>query len=250
MSPVRYAAFAMLVLLLTVGRLGAQGVDTIRVGNPTIAGSLMPLTTDTVDDYVLAGGQRQLTGTTIRSIVMHQERGDRVYEIRTTSSGAGDTTFSTMVVRVQDLSLIFHRVKAQHDSAAVTVSRDHLTGWVVLPNQPPVLLDRTMDHPVFGVEGQIPWLFPLLPLTAGYRAVVTHFSQWSGAESFSTVAVVASERVTVGRRSFDCWEVDTGFLGPPGYRMYRWVDKQSRRVIQSVLRGAGTGPEYWSLLHV
>jgi hypothetical protein len=248
MSPVRIAAFVILVLPLTLGRLTAQGVDTIRVGDATIARSLMPLTTDTVDDYTVTGGQRQLTGTTIRSIAMHQERGDGVYEIRTTSTGAGDTTFSTMVVRVQDLSLIFHRVKARSDSAAVTVSRDHLTGWVVLPNQPAVLLDRTLEHPVFGVEGQLPWLLPLLPFTTGFRAVVTHFSEWSGAESFSTVAVVASERVTVAGRSFDCWELDTGPLGPPGYRMYRWVDKQSRRVIQSVLRGTGTGPEYWSVL--
>jgi hypothetical protein len=235
---------------LTLSRLEAQGVDTIRVGNPAIAGSLMPLTTDTVDDYVLTGGHRQRTGTTIRSIVMHQDPGDRTYEIRTTSTGGGDTTLSTMVVRVHDLSLVFHRVKARSDSAAVTVSRDHLTGWVVLPNQPPVLLDRMLEHPVFGVEGQVPWLFPLLPLATGFRAVVTHFSQWSGTENWSAVAVVASERVTIAGQSFDCWEVDMGPLGPPGYRMYRWVEKQSRRVIQSVLRGTGTGPEYWSYLRL
>lgn len=37
-----------------------------------------------------------------------------------------------MVVRVRDLALIFHRGKAHADSATVTVSRDHLTGWSVL----------------------------------------------------------------------------------------------------------------------
>lgn len=77
-----------------------------------------------------------------------------------------------------------------------------------------------------------------------------HFSQWSGVENWGAVVVVASERVTVAAQSFDCWKVDVGPLGPPGYRMYRWVDKQSRRVIQSVLRGTGTGPEYWSYLRL
>lgn len=250
MPPVRHAALGVLLVPLMLGRLQAQGPDTIRVGNPAIASSLMPLTTDTVDDYVLSSGHRQLTGTTVRSIVLHQDGPDHVYEIRATSTGGGDTTFSTMAVRVRDLSLIFHRVKARSDSAAVTLSRDHLTGWVVLPNQPPVLLDRTLEHPVFGVEGQVPWLLPLLPFATGFRAVVPHFSQWSGVENWGAVVVVASERVTVAAQSFDCWKVDVGPLGPPGYRMYRWVDKQSRRVIQSVLRGTGTGPEYWSYLRL
>jgi hypothetical protein len=153
-----------------------------------------------------------------------------------------------MVVRMRDLALIFHRVKAHDDSAAVTVSHDHLTGWVALPNTAPVLLDRTLDHPVFGVEGQVPWLLPLLPLSAGFRGFVPHFSQWNSAEKMDTVVVVGSERVTLAGHSFDCWKVDVGPLGPPGYRMYRWIDKHSRRVIQSVLRGAGAGPEYWSYL--
>jgi hypothetical protein len=141
-------------------------------------------------------------------------------------------------------------MKARSDSAAVTVSHDHLTGWVVLPNQPPILLDRTLEHPVFGVEGQVPWLLPLLPLTAGFHAVVPHFSQWSGAEKWDAVAVVASERVTLATRSVDCWKVDAGPMGPPGYRMYRWIGQQSRRVIQSALLTTGPGPEYGSYLRI
>jgi hypothetical protein len=119
---------------------------------------------------------------------------------------------------------------------------------VVLPNQPVILLDRTLEYPVFGVEGQVPWLLPLLPLAAGYRAVVPHFSQWRGGEGWDTVTVVASERVTVGGRSYDCWRVDAGPVGPPGYRMHRWIDKVSRRVVQSALRGGDAEPEYWSYL--
>jgi hypothetical protein len=123
-----------------------------------------------------------------------------------------------------------------------------LTGWVVLPNQPLILLDRSLDHPVFGVEGQVPWLLPLLPLAAGYRAQVPHFSQWNGGEEWDTVTVVGSERVMLGSQSFDCWKVDTGPLGPPGYRMYRWIEKTSRRVVQSVLRGGASEPQYWAYL--
>jgi hypothetical protein len=152
-----------------------------------------------------------------------------------------------MAIRAKDLSLIFHRVKGARDSAAVSASRNHATAWVVLPNQPVRLFDLTLPAPVFGVEGQIPWLLPLLPLAAGYRAVVPHFSQWEGREAWDSVAVIGTETVSAGGRTYEAWKVDLGPLGPPGYRMTRWIDRRTRRVVQSVLRGS-SGAEYWSSL--
>jgi len=243
------AAFSIVCVLAASPARKAQGPEIIRAGNPALMATRMPLTTDTVDNYVLSNGVRELAGTTVRAITQPQAGAESVYEIRTIHSTVrGDTSVTIMVVRTQDLSLVFHRVKAPRDSAAVTASRTHLTGWVVLPNQPVILLDRSLEYPVFGVEGQVPWLLPLLPLAAGYGVVVPHFSQWQGGEQWDTVTVVGSERVTIGRQSFDCWKLDTGPLGPPGYRMYRWVDKGSRRVVQSVLRAAVDGREYWSYL--
>jgi hypothetical protein len=210
----------------------------------------MPLGTDTVDDYAVTDGVRQPTGTSIRSIVRRADGAEPAYEIGTVQWGTqADTTVTTMRIRASDLSLIFHRVKATHDSAAVSASRDHLTGWVVLPDQPVMLLDQALEHPVFGVEGQVPWLLPLLPFAAGYVAAVPHYSEWSGREKWDTVTVVGSEQVQIGSRSYDCWRVDAGRLGPPGYRMTRWIDKRTHRVVQSALRGSTPGgSEYWSYL--
>ncbi len=242
----------LLLVLLGGHAGGAAGVQTpevVLVGSPALRGAGIRLGSDTVDNYVVNGGTRQSTGVTIRTITARQDSLDPVYEIRTLHwSVQGDTGISTMVVRASDLSLVFHRVKGARDSAAVTASRIHLTAWVVLPNQPVRLYDRPLEQPVFGVEGQIPWLFPLLPLAPSYVAVVAHFSQWDGREVLDTVRVTGTERVSIGSRSFDCWRVDLGLLGPPGYRMTRWVDSRTRRVVQSVLRGTGPGPEYWSYL--
>jgi len=242
-------AIALFLVPIAVPRAAAQTPDTVRVGSPSLAGARPPLTSDTVDNYVVTGGARRLAGTTVRTITRRDDPLEPVYEIRTAHwIAGGDTSHSTMVVRVRDLSLVFHRVKAPRDSAAVTASRAHLTGWVVLADQPATLLDRTLAHPVFGVEGQVPWLFPLLPLAAGYTAVVPHFSQWDGGEQWATITVVGPERVTIGARAFECWKVDAGPLGPPGYRAYAWVDRQSRRVVQAALRGPGGDREYWSSL--
>ena len=249
MSRMLQAALVILTSVSTPRWVRAQAPDTIHAGSPALRGATMPLTTDTVDNYTLTGGVRQLSSTTVRSITRHQDAAEPTYLIRTLHwTARGDTSVTTMVVRADDYSLVFHRVKAPRDSAAVTASRNHLTGWVVLPNQPVILLDRALEHPVFGVEGQIPWLLPLLPLAAGRQFVVPHFSQWDSAEKWDVVTVIGSEDVTVGSRSFDCWKVDMGSLGPPGYRMYRWVDKASRRIVQSMLRGGATETEYWSYL--
>lgn len=243
------AAAALLGVAAAGGPLTAQRVDTVRVGSPSVRAASMPLTSDTVDSYALRAGVRTPVSTTVRTITHEREGPEPVYRIHTLHWAAqGDTSTSTITVRASDLSLVYHRVKASHDSAAVSASRDHLTAWVVLPRQPVLLLDRTLERPVFPVEGQVPWLLPLLPLAPGYRAAIPHFSQWDGREAWMNLEVLADESVTIGARTYRCWKVDTGPLGPPGYRMIRWIDQGSRRVVQSVLRGGGDGPEYWSHL--
>jgi hypothetical protein len=238
------------LLMLSSSGLAAQRVDTVVVGSASLRSARLDPGIDTVDSYVVAGSQRTPTSTTIRTITSRQESGEQRYIIRTLHwAPRGDTGVSVMTLR-GDYSVVQHRVKGLRDSAAITASRSHLTGWVVLPDQPIMLIDRDIDHPVFPVEGQIPWLFPLLPLAPGYRAVVARFSQWDNKEVWSELAVIASENVELKGRTFDCWKVDTGALGPPGYRMFRWIDRRTRRVIQSVLRGADGQPEYWSYLRV
>lgn len=245
--PSRFAL--VLAVAFAPHRLAAQVPDTVRVGSLALADARLFPTSDTVDNYIVTGGARTLAGTTVRTITRLEDPLEPGYRIHTVHwTAGGDTSHTTMVVRSRDLSLVFHRVKAPRDSAAVTAWRGHLTAWVVLPGQPVALLDRELAHPVFGVEGQVPWLLPLLPLAAGYMAAVPHFSPWDGGERWTTISVIGAERVTLGTRTFDCWKVDVGAVGPPGYRMVRWVDRQSRRVVQSALRGPDGEREYWSFV--
>jgi hypothetical protein len=157
----------------------------------------------------------------------------------------GDTTVGSIVMRATDYALLHHRVKAANDSAAVTANAGHLTGWVALPNEPIQLIDQPLAHPVFPIEGQMPWLFPLLPLAQGYSAAIPHFSMWQRGEQWKTIAVVGSDLVEHGGRLRDCWRVDGGELFP-GYRITYWVEKSTRRIVEGVAKGADAGPEYWA----
>ncbi len=242
--------FALFLLSLPVLRSTshAQDPDTVYAGSPALGSFLPPLGTDTIYGYVDAGGNRSPLNVALLTISEGGEGPDGYWRVvnRHVSLPGNDTTSTLILFRKSDFSLVHHSVSAPGDSASVTVAGDRLTGWVVLPGEPPSLLDLELPHPVLPVDGPSPWFFSLLPLREGYTAVVPRFNMWSGGEVWKTYTVVASEFVEAGERSYACWKVDAGPLGPPGYTAFCWVDKSSRRVVQSALLNPDGGTEYWS----
>lgn len=231
----------------SVPSLAAQAVDTVRVGSPSLLGAAPEPGT-----FVIESFRRENDVDTPISTTRQTVRAGRLGEVNAwfveTEHRSDDTTRSSIAVRADDLSLVHHRVKASRDSAAVSATHDYLTGWVVLPEEPVRLLDLELQHPVFPVEGQIPWLFPLLPLAEGYTAAIPHFSQWDGGESWTEIRVLGREAIELNGRSRDCWRVDGGELFP-GYRVTYWVDPETRRVVRGIARSdTAEGPEYWSRL--
>jgi hypothetical protein len=233
-------------LFAVAGGLGAQQVDTVRVGSRALEGATLIAGSYTLASFERTDDRETRISATTQSVT-HDRHGDlNVYRIHTTHvTESGDTTVASIVVSGVDFALVHHRVKASRDSTAVTAGMRHLTGWVVLPDEPIQLIDQRLTRPVFPVEGQIPWLFPLLPLAEGYAAAIPHYSQWERGEEWKTIRVIGSERLERNGRGRDCWKVDGGELFP-GYRVTYWVDKDTRRVVEGVARGAEGEPEYWS----
>ena len=240
MLPIMLAAFA------PPG--AAQRVDTVRVGSASLRPGLLRPGTYAHESYRVDGGTRVLVSRTVQTVEARRE----TFVIRTTHASPSDTSHSVTVVRRADLALVHHQVRARRDSTDVTANGEQLTGWSVLPNTPTRLIGLRLAQPVFPIEGQIPWLMGLLPLEVGYRAAVPHFSEWAGREGWDELEVQATERISIeagagaGGASFDCWRLDAGPMGPPGYRFTRWIDRATRRVVQSALRGPAGQTEYWS----
>jgi hypothetical protein len=222
----------------------AQGMDTVRAGSNLVQPGLLAPGTYVHHNYRVDGGVRTLASRTIQAV----EATPETFVIRTTHATSADSSHSLTVVRRADLAMVHHQVRAPLDSTDVTVNGRYLTGWAVLPNTPMQLIGLRLDGPVFPIEGQIPWLMGLLPLGEGYHAAVPQFSEWAARETWGLLEVLAVERITVEGAAYDCWKVDTGPLGPPGYRMTRWIDQATRRVVQSALLGPAGQTEYWSWL--
>lgn len=236
--------------LAVVPTVAAQQVDTVRVGSLAFSGVSLQTGMYSMESFRRADGQDTPISTTSQAISRDRQGDLDMYTIHTTHvSAEGDTTIGVIVARAHDYALLHHRVKAENDSAAIAVSAKYVTGWVVLPDEPIELIDQQLNGSVFPIEGQIPWLFPLLPLADGYSAAVPHYSQWAGGEEWSMIRVVGSERVILNGHERDCWKVDGGELFP-GYGVTYWVEKGSRRVVQGVARGVEPGPEFWSKLSI
>ncbi len=252
MLNMRAAALASsaIVAALLPTALPAQRVDTVRVGSPSLAGATLVPGRRAIESVLRptpGGADTRISATTL-DISRTTMAGIDVYVLASVHAPVdGDTTTSITVVRAADFALVHHKVKADHDSAAATATDGYLSAWVVLPGEPVRLMTLTLDHPVFPVEGQMPWLLPLLPFAEDYVAAVPRFSEWDGGETWQTITVVGSERITQGGRAYECWTIDAGPLGPPGYRAMHWIDKRTRRILQSALRGEGGGTEYWAL---
>lgn len=250
MRALRCACVAGGWLTAAAPTVAAQDVDTVRVGSSVLRDVQLQTGTYTIESVQRVDGRDTPLSVTTQAITRDRHGGIDVYVIHTTHAAAdGDTTTGVIVARASDFALVHHRVKAVGDSTAVAVADGYLTGWVVLPGEPIRLLDQRLVGSVFPIEGQVPWLFPLLPLEEGYAAAIPHYSQWAGVEQWFTIRVVGLERVTLNGQELDCWKVDGGELFP-GYRATYWVDQRSRRVVQGVARGTEPGPEYWSWLRM
>jgi len=242
----RVLSFGMILALASPVVLRAQEVDTVYVGSPSLADAGLIPGTYVIENHRREGGVDAMTGTT-RQTVRRAERGGIPVWVVEFEHVSGDTTRSSMVSRADDFSLVHYQVRAPRDSAAVTAGDGHLTGWTVLPEQPAQLLDRELEEAVFPIEGQVPWLFPLLPLREGYAAAIPHFNPWSGGETWSEIRVLGPETIDVHGRPVACWKVDGGELFR-GYRVTYWIDRETRRVVRGEARGEGEGPVYWSEL--
>ncbi len=232
---------------LAVGTAFSQ--DTVQVGSRMLEGATLRLGTTSVESFRLHQGDRTPVSRSIQTIEQALEDGVPVYRITIVHSavGRGDSAITSIVVRKKDFALLRHRVNASLDSAVVSCSHGYLTGWVVLPNKPILLFDRKASRPVLPVDGPAPWLLGALPLDTNFHVFMPRYSMWETKEFIEEIHVLGTEILEREGRSVECWKVDNGPFAIPGYRAYRWVDKRSQRILQSVLRGKAEEPEYWSI---
>jgi hypothetical protein len=244
--PIRHLIFVFFYFFICNRTSIAQ--DTLRPGNLILEDVSLPLGSVSFESIKIHQGTRTPVNKSVLTIRQGIEEGVPAYEVTILhqAAGRGDSALTTIVVRWHDLALLRHKVNASRDSAAVLYSHGFPSGWVVLPDKPILLIDRKISQPVFPVDRPVPWLLGSLPLKENFRAVLSRYSMWQDREVFDEIHVLGSETLKRNGKNIECWKVDNGPFAIPGYRAFRWVEKQSKKVVQTVLRGNDDQPEYWT----
>ena len=241
--------FTLNLLAATIAVVSlSHGQETIRVGAPMLAGATLPLGTTYIESFKVEKGIHTPINQSIQTIVRSVEDGVPVYQVSIVHWAiGGDSALTSITLREKDFSLLRHKVKAPRDSAVVMYSSGHLSGWVVLPERPILLIDAKVPALVFPLDGPSPWLLSAFPLGENLSIILPRYSMWDNREVLTELKVVGTETLERGGMNIDCWKVDNGPFAIPGYRAYRWVDKKTKKILQTVLRGKADQPEYWSI---
>jgi len=213
-------------LALSLVMLAPAPADTLHVGDRSFS---IPVGADTIDNYVVRGGEEQLVVTYVQTITEVPE-GYLVVQENISRSGAS-LSLDSLLLAEGSLATAWHgdvtpngrRHVAFTDGRVRGISVDSLgTETPVDAAIPPGLFDYSVatlvaDH---------------LPLESGYEATLATYDITRGPAHVS-LAVVAVDTISVEGGTREAWRMEVAF---DGRTVTRWIDRMTRRELEWVLQ--------------
>jgi len=233
-SAARRARYGTTLLLLCSAQ---ASIAQQQITPSSIAARGLPIRADTVDGL---GGEKEAHnwfGSYIYAVARTTIGGKPAYLVTMNYASKEKGTFQsdTLALDATTLAPLWRRFHARTDSASVTFTGRHATGWS-LQNDRRVTLDFELPETSFAGP-MLRWILPALPLAAGYQGNFSTFNMWRNAEDRGTIAVSSAETVDIGEKKYDAWLLQS----PTGGRT--WVEKSTGRILQIFTPDARKG--YW-----
>ena len=227
----RYGA-ALLVLCSAQASIAQQ-----QITPSSIAAHGLPIRADTVDGFGGEKDARSWFGSYIYAVARATLGGKPAYFVTMnyTSKEKGTFQSDTLALDATTLAPLWRRFHARTDSASVTFTGRHATGWS-LQNDRRVTVDFQLPETSFAGP-MLRWILPSLPLAAGYQGSLSTFNIWRNAEDRGTITVSSAETVDIGEKKYDSWLLQS----PMGGRT--WVEKSTGRILQVFTPDSRKG--YW-----
>jgi PadR family transcriptional regulator len=234
----RTAPSVFLLWVIAARGAGAQAPMAPVLSPASVAARGLPIRTDTLD--FLTGSRRQFQGYYVHAVARAALGGRQAYIVTMNHRSPGsDDHFQSDTVAVDSatLSPVWHRYHAWDDSAVVSFSGRHATGWS-LRNGRSTKVDFTLSDAAF--DGSlVRWILGGLPLAPGYQETITAFDIWSNKEQFTRFTVTGTEAVPLRSAKVESWVLEPS----SGYR--RWIAKQSAVIVQEYDPKGGGGIGFW-----
>ena len=186
----------------------------------------LPIRADTVDGLAGDKEAHNWFGFYVYGVSRATIGGKSAYLVTTnyTSKEKGTFQSDTLALDAANLAPLWRRFHARTDSASVTFSGRHASGWSI-QNDKRVTVDYQLPETSFAGP-MLRWVLPALPLAAGYQATLSTFSIWRNAEDRAAINVSGAETVDVAGKTYDAWLLQS----PSGGRT--WVDKSTSGIVQ------------------
>jgi hypothetical protein len=210
----------------------ASSLQAQSVRAPQPDGRRLQLGTDSMEVFLVRGGDRLRTGTIVDRLdtirVDGEVRFQRVYSRIDSILGNG---VDTLIDRFPDL--VPRSVASRSDGGGTETllwREGRLTGSVGQPGQAKRLIDTTVAFSLYS-GASFDLIVRASPLADGYSIATSGYSGRKGARRFSA-RVVGSEKLP---NFGDTWRVDADYGGLP---VTFWIAKSSRRLVRQLIHVA------------
>jgi len=182
-------------------------------------------------------------------IAVKLEKATGLYEVLIGNYTTNETQSITKIYLKNDnLQTVSLFLKATCDSAAINWVNDRLVGWAHYPPKEPFLFNEVSNFKPFTQSGNVPWYLGVIRYENMETFILPIFNTFTGSYKWSQYMVLGKERITAMNKEFDCWKIDAGRVGPPGYNKTVWIDSKSGLIIKSELIKDSSSPKYVMVL--
>lgn len=232
------------VLAISVSNAQTTDTDTIFTFQDVIG--KIKTGTDTLVSFIESDGVKDKISENVRKI----DFANNQYKITTYNIPAGNDDFTKVeaILDAGDLHILSFYLKAKNDSALAKYNKGQIRGWLQIPRKEKMLINYTYDGNTFLSDGNTPWLIGLLDLKENSTIVIPVFHLFSNSLRWKSYTVLGEESITIKDITFNCWKVDAGPQGPPGFNAFHWYDKPSGQLLRVELSKDGESARYVSEL--
>ena len=234
--------FVFLILLMGCSRLTAQYPfprDTIRSLADRFNRTKIRIGSDTLVTFKVKDGVRSKISDNIITIAASQD--NKFYKITTQNIPTGNDNVTTVhaLIDFDDLHLIQIKLEAKTDSGYAEFRDRHVTGWSRLPKENLKTIDFQSNDEPFLNDGNTPWFAGLFPMEKNKIVVVPEFVLFTNTIKYVEYTAIKQETIETEYGGFECWKLNAGHVGPPGYTSYHWYEKNTGRLIRYELSKPG-----------
>ena len=207
--------------------------------------------TNTLIEYKEIKGVKTKNAENERTIEKIKINNVKYYKVTTINRPVQSENITTVIALLDygDLHIIQMQLNAKSDSGFVEFSNNQFIGWSQLPKEERKKIDMAyVGFPLVTSDAGINWIAGIIATKKDKKFALSHFALFANTVKWKIFHVLLKEKVRIESKLFNCWKVNAGPMGPPGFVSYLWFETKTGRLIKTELSKEGGETKFVSEL--